>query len=445
MIGLGSLNQELRVHLNHWSCLISKVQSDHYLRTALVQQTRLLVEIKQTLDLLGLQALVLMEQYVYVNLSALAQNELNSVPREVLEDILAGTELYNQAVREQRVQHSATQLRTAVLQRAHYSTLDSSLPNSKGHHPVAFSIKELMMILAVHHADMAAKQLHCWASGQSYHICQVHTNQDACACSDNSVVPVARVSCGISTLRSEWTWKQLQHTYPISSPLFSINNHPHLLASSCHTYHKSPPVYIPDLHLGRTLLENHHPILAKPTFVQHRTEGSNKDQTSQCQTYISQTGSAQTSVEALDSVQPKLERQTSLENSEPLQTISYPSSTLHSLSALPLSGVCQQNHFSVELLFQLLVSSNDLLTSLVSHTPTPEEPTEQLLPDTITHVLSPNGKTDLRILPDPIIHTDDSVELNRLSTELKKDQNMEGTQQEWAELGATARPEASFR
>ncbi|KAM8908665.1 coiled-coil domain-containing protein 142 isoform 3-T5 [Spinachia spinachia] len=63
-ICLGSLSQELRVHLSHWSCLFSKVRSDRYLRPALVQHSRLLGEVKQTLDLLGLQALVLMERYV---------------------------------------------------------------------------------------------------------------------------------------------------------------------------------------------------------------------------------------------------------------------------------------------------------------------------------------------------------------------------------------------
>lgn len=442
-VGLGSLSQELRVHLNHWSCLFSKVQSDHHLRPALLQQTWLLVEIKHTLDLLGLQALVLMEHYVYVILSALAQNELDSVPREVLEDILAGTELYNQAVGEQRVQHSITQLRTAVLQQAHYSTPDSRLPNIKGHHPAAFSVKELMMILAVHHADMAAKQLHCWASEESYHICQVHTNHEACACSNNSVCQVARISCGTSALRSEWTWEQLQHTYLISTPLFSINHHPHLQSSSHHTCHKSPPVYIPDLHQDSTILENNYPVLAKPTFVQHRTESSKKDQ---CQTYTSQTGLAQTSVETLVSVQPKLERQTSLENCKLLQTISSPSTTFHHLSALSLSGVCQQDLSSVELLFQLLVSSNDLLGPLVSHTPdAPTEQVEQLLLNTITDVLLPNGKTDQKILTDPIINTADSVELNRMSTELNKDQNVEGTQQEWAQLEITARPEAIVR
>ncbi|KAK9517518.1 hypothetical protein VZT92_022884 [Zoarces viviparus] len=426
-VGLGSLSQELRVHLNHWSCLFSKVHSDRYLRPVLVQQTRLLVEIKQTLDLLGLQALVLMEHYVYVILCAIARTELDSVPREVLEDILAGTDLYNQAVGEQRAQHSTTQLRTAVLQQAHNSTLDCSLPNSKVCHPAAFTVKELMMILAVHQADMAAKQLHCWASKQSCPICQVHTNHEAYACSHSSAGQVANPLR--SALRSEWTWEQLQRTYLISSPLFSI----HHQSSSSQPCHKTPPVSIPDPHLDSTIFEKHHPVLAKTTFVQHRPEGSNKDQTSQCQTYISQTGLVQTTMEALDSVQPNLE---SLENRKLLQTISPPSPTPHCLSALPLSGVCQQDHSSVELLFQVLVSSNDLLAPLVSHTPTPGAPPEPLRPDTMADVLSPNGKSDLMILNAPSINPFDS-EWNILSTELSKDRNMEGTQQERAELKLT--------
>ncbi|XP_054453519.1 uncharacterized protein ccdc142 isoform X2 [Anoplopoma fimbria] len=415
-VGLGSLSQELRVHLNHWSCLFSKVQSDHYLRPALVQQTRLLGEIKQTLDLLGLQALVLMEHYVYIILCAIARTESESVPREVLEDILAGTDLYNQAVGEQRAQHSTTQLRTAVLQRAHYSTLDCSLPNSGGRHPAAFTVKELMMVLAVHQADMASKQLHCWASEQSCPICQVHTNHEAYACPGNSVGQVARPGSGTSALRSEWTWEQLQQTYLSSSSFLSINQQ----LSSSHNRHKTPPVYIPNPHLARTIFENHHPVLAKPTFVEHRPENSNKDQTSQCQTCCSQTGLVQTSVEALDSVKPNLE---SLENCKLLRTISPPTATARRLSALPLSGVCQQDHSSVELLFQVLVSSNELLAPLVSHTPTPEAPPETLLPDTMTDVLLPDGKTDLIVLNAPAV----SVECNSLGTELSKDGNVEGT------------------
>ncbi|XP_073343806.1 uncharacterized protein ccdc142 isoform X2 [Pagrus major] len=439
-VGLGSLSQELRVHLNHWSCLFSKVHSDYYLRSALVQKSRLLVEIKQTLDLLGLQALVLVEHFMYVILSAVAQTKLESVPREVLEDILAGTRLYNQAVWE-RAQHSTTQLRTAVLQQPHYSTLDSSLPNSKGHHPAAFSVKELTMILALHHADMIAKQLHCWASDQSCHICQVHPKYEAYKCSDSSVSQVARASCGTSALRSEWTWKQLQHTY-LSSPLFSI--HHHSPSQSPHyTCHKTPPVYVPDLQLDSTISVNHHPLFAKPTFVQRGTEGSNKDQSSQCQTYMFQTGPTQTSVEALLSVHPNLERQLGFENCELLQTISSSPATFHQLSDLPLSGVCHQDHSSVELLFQLLVPPNDLLTPLVSHTPKRQAQTEQLLPNTINNVSVPNRQTDIMIPAAQIINTTDSVEMNQLSTELNKQRHVEGTQQEWTELETTARPEAT--
>uniref|UniRef100_A0A3P8NZT5 Coiled-coil protein 142 C-terminal domain-containing protein n=1 Tax=Astatotilapia calliptera TaxID=8154 RepID=A0A3P8NZT5_ASTCA len=203
-LDLGSLSQELRVHLNHWSCLFSKVQSDHFLRRAAGQHTRLLLKIKESLDLLGLQALVLMEHYVQAILSSVFQTDLDSVPKEVLEDILTGTYHYNQVVDEQRGQHSASKLKTAVMQQAHFSTLDSSLPRIKSHRPSPFSVKELMMILASYHAEMAAKQLHYWASEPPCYFCQIHSNHETCTCAQNPT----SLSCGISTLRSEWTWEQ---------------------------------------------------------------------------------------------------------------------------------------------------------------------------------------------------------------------------------------------
>ncbi|XP_071362750.1 uncharacterized protein ccdc142 [Trachinotus anak] len=394
---LGSLSQELRVHLNHWSCLFSKVQSDHFLRPALVQQTRLLVEVKQTLDSLGLQALVLMEHYVTVILSAVAQTELDSVPQEVLEDILAGMDMYNQAVEEQRAQHSATQLRTAVLHQVHYSTLSPGLPHSRAHHPAAFSVKQLTVVVAVHHAEVAAKQLQSWASAQIHQVCQVHHSHEAYISSANPTV-----SCGTGTLRSDWTWEQLQDTYLMSSPLLSVAHQPAL-----------------QLRLEST--ENHHPVSAKSTSVQHGPDRSNKDPTSRCQTHRPQT-----------SAQP------SVENCEPPpQTISPLSDSSHHLSAPPLSAVCQQQRSSVELLFQLLVSSSDVLVPLVSHTSPPEAPAEQLLPNTTT-----DGQTDPLTVTAPITNAADSVEINRLSTDLNKDQSKEEAQ-EWAELEVTTRQEAS--
>ncbi|XP_028272143.1 uncharacterized protein ccdc142 isoform X2 [Parambassis ranga] len=327
-VGLCSLSQELRVHLSHWHCLFSKVQSDHYLRPGLVQRTGLLIEVKQTLDLLALQASVLMEHYVYAVLTAIAQTELDTVQREVLEDILTGAELYNQAVEEHRLQHSVTELRTVVLQQAHYSLLDSCLPAIKRTYPSAFSVKELMLILAVYHTESAARQLQHWVSGQSQS-CQAHT----------------------------------------------------YLSSPNHTFHKTTD-YVPGCHAVSNVLKNHH-VLAKPLSVQHRVEG--------CQT-----------------------------NAE----------------AVELSRVCQLEHTSVKLIFKALVSSSDMLASLISHTCTPEEEVEKLLTATGTDLL--NGNSDMEMLYLPVINTAGSVELD--ST--KRGQNIEGTEPELTELEIT-RPDAT--
>ncbi|KAM7417013.1 hypothetical protein PAMA_016907 [Pampus argenteus] len=279
-----------------------------------------------------------------------------------------------------------------------------------------------MKILAVHHAELAAKQLHCWASEQSYHICKVHTHHVAHEFSDNPISQVSRLSCGTFTLRSKWTWEQLQHSYLISSPL---------QPSSHHTSHKSSSVYIPDLHLDSTSLDNHHPALTKSTCVQQRPEFPHKDQTSSNLPNHGQTYIFKTSVDALNSNLKisTLEKQTSLENCKLLQTISPPSASLYHLSALPLCRFCQLDQSSVEQIFQVLVSSNDLLAPLVSHTP----------PSEATDVLPQRGKTDPMISAAPI---PDPVTLHRLRTGLNKNQKVEGTQQEWGELETTTRPEA---
>ncbi|KAK2849550.1 hypothetical protein Q5P01_009384 [Channa striata] len=409
-VGLGSLSHELRVHLNHWSCLVSKVQSDSYLQPALVPQPQLLVNLKKTLDSLGLQALVLMEHYVYVVLSAVAQTDLNSVPREVLEDIVAGTELYNQAVEEQRAQRRAAQLRTAVLQQAHYSTVGSRLPNCKGHHPAAFSVKELTVILAVHHAERAAQQLQR-ASEHSHQMCPLHDNLETNACSDDSII-----SHETSTPTSEWTWEQLQQTYRNSSPLFCIQDQPALHSSTQQTCSKT--LCVPDLHVDSSIGENQHPVHARPASVLHGTGNSDKNQTSQCQMCISQPGLAQSSENTLDSLESNLQRHGTLDNRKLPQTILPPSTT----SVLPLSEVCHQDHSSVQRLFQVLVSSRDFLAPLVSNTPTPQAPSEQLLPNTLTA---------------------NSVQSNRLCAGLNKDQTPTGTQHECAEREITIGQEMS--
>uniref|UniRef100_A0A669BF69 Coiled-coil protein 142 C-terminal domain-containing protein n=1 Tax=Oreochromis niloticus TaxID=8128 RepID=A0A669BF69_ORENI len=421
-LNLGSLSQELRVHLTHWSCLFSKVQSDDFLRRAVGQHTRLLVKIKESLDLLGLQALVLMEHYVQAILSSVFQTDLDSVPKEVLEDILTGTYHYNHVVDEQRGQHSASKLKTAVIQQARFSTLDSSLPRIKSHHPSPFSVKELMMILASYHAESAAKQLHYWASEPPCYFCQIHSNHETCTCAHNS----KSLSCGISTFRSEWTWEQLHYTYLISSPLFSISRPTPQI--SCQNTSTTPPVYDP-------ALENRPSVSANPTATEHKEENSKKDQSNQCQKCMSHSAFTQTGVEALDLAQPDLERKTRLESGALLQTASPLLMSSQHLQGMPPSRIYRLQHSSAELLFQVFVSSSDLLAPLVSHTPTPERLNEQPLQTPVTDVL--NGKVDSTILSARVTNTPDSVELNRESSKLNKDQNVERIQQEWAELEIT--------
>ncbi|XP_029917416.1 uncharacterized protein ccdc142 isoform X2 [Myripristis murdjan] len=461
----GPLSQDLRIHLNHWFCLSSKARSDCYLRPILAQQTSLLVEIRQTLDLLSLQALILMEHSVYAVLSGLAQIELQSFPREIMEDILVGTELYNQAVEEQRTQHTLTQWRTLVLQQADCFWLPCHPPNNRVCQPVGFPVKEQLKILAIHHGEMAARQLHHWASEQSCRCYEVHLVCNAhfsCKVHPHPEVPLtkgAQLPCRASTLRAcrhEWTWDQLQHTYPL---LHSASyTSPHI---SQHTF---PCGHNPDTNLDTLSLENHLPVLAQSSSVQFRREHPIKAQTrisslSQCQTCISQTALNQTrpSVECLSQtnlvccspVCPNLE------SSKLFQAIvSLSTSDIHP-SALPVSGFCQKDQSSVELLFQVLVSSSDVLAPLVPQTPTPEAllpTTESLLTSVMTTITTePNEKTSLisqgarTDSMTPIRFGTDSAILNNVKTEPTMGQNLEKVLQEWTELKIITRPEPTPR
>ncbi|KAM9741466.1 uncharacterized protein ccdc142 isoform 2-T3 [Menidia menidia] len=369
-VGLSSLSQELRVHLNHWCRLSAKVYSDPTLRQALVHQGRLLEDMKQTLDLLGLQLLVLMEQYVFAVLSAVGRTQSDSVPREVLEDILTGTELYNQVVEEHRGQHAASQLRIAVLQQAHYPTVFTSLPTAPRYHPSVFSVKDLMTVFTMHQAEMVAKQLHNWTCEHSPRIIKVPTSPKA---------RPAGCCCWASMLRPEWTWDQLQHGYLTPAP-DPFGSQP--------TLRFSPPVHVSDRHSDTVSSENQQSTLAAPSFIQQRAKRPGK----KGRTRTPQPHLAQSRVETLDSVQTNAQRKILFGNDEILQTPHPPDAPFHGPAALP-----QLNNSSVELLFQVLVSSSDLLAPLVPHRATVDEPAERLLlttvPDTARADSAPGQNT----------------------------------------------------
>ncbi|KAM6924022.1 glycerophosphocholine cholinephosphodiesterase ENPP6 [Xenentodon cancila] len=319
-VSVSSLIQELRVHLNHWFCLLSRVHSDPYLRWAISHHTDLLKKMKGTLDLLCLQILVMMERYVSAVLSAVGQTGSDSLPREVLEDVLAGIELYNQAVEEHHMQHSAPQHRVGLLQQVSYFTGVSRQVFGR---PQAVSVKELITILATHHAETSINQLLCWTFEQSCQVCKAPLSHNA----DNAD-PVDASSCGSSTLRSKWTWEQMQNIYLISSP-------PSIKSSSRNT--NTPPI----------------------------------------------------------------------------------------------SGAFQLDQSSAELLFQVLLSSSNLLVQLVPHRPA-GEPAEQLLPVTVADVL--NWKADTVGSATPIINTNNLQVLKGVRGKVDSCQNVEGHQPDQAEL-----------
>ncbi|XP_027888147.1 uncharacterized protein ccdc142 isoform X2 [Xiphophorus couchianus] len=350
-ISLVSLSQEFRLHLNHWSFFTSRVHSDHYLRQALVSHTKMLEEMKQTLNLLGLQLLFLMEQCVYGILSVIGKTELDLVPRDVLEDILSGTDLYSQAVEEHKVQ-----LRMLVLQEAHKSKFFSSLPKFIRQRASAVPVRSLMSVLAVHRAEMIARLLDLWISEESCHVCKVHcTHQTFC---DDFRSPESECSCSFP----KWTWEQLWQTYLTSFPLLvSIQPSVQMLSQ------KYSPIYSPNRSLQSSALEIQLPVLVKLSSFLNKEESSRKTRTSQSQTCIPQSGLTQFSAEAAQS------------NLEGLGNCDCPSpsvATSHHASALPPPHLDQS---SVEPLFQVLMTSTDLLAPLALQRPTSEEAATQLV------------------------------------------------------------------
>ncbi|XP_057705976.1 uncharacterized protein ccdc142 isoform X2 [Corythoichthys intestinalis] len=340
-----SLCQEFRIHLNHWSCLSAKVQADHYLRRALAQQNKMLEEIRQTLHLLGLQAIVLMERYVHAILITMGQSDLDQIPREVMADILTSLDLYNTAMEEQRLHNNTTHFKTKILQQICYTALTSN----QRHLPAPVTIKDLLSSLAVHHAHTAASQFHLWTTQQC--MCKSHMRQGI-----SSNLP----SRSPSTL----SWEQLLDKFMSCSHFHTcqLNSPEHRLQNSTKKNHQ------------------HHPDLEKGPFF--LIKDTNRDNLSfQCQKCTSNVSQVKTD--------PK--HKSPLRNLQHLQKSS-PLSTFYHLSTIPLSDFFQQDQSKVELLLHLLVSSNYLLAPMISH---PMTPTAQQVPYAVTiDMLPTNGKSD---------------------------------------------------
>ncbi|XP_078810050.1 uncharacterized protein ccdc142 isoform X2 [Oryzias latipes] len=207
-VGLCSLSQELRIHLSHWACLSSRIQSSDCLRRAMARHSRMLQAVKESLDLLGLQALLVIERYIHALLCTVARTGSDSLSVEVLEDVLRGMELYNLAVEEHSMHHSALLQWTVVLQQAHYSSSFSSPPQKKRSWPSPVPVEQLLTIMAAHHADRAAEQLHQWISQKNCPVQEVLSKR----CTNLG----PEICRGFDVQTYRWTWKQLQNLFVIN-------------------------------------------------------------------------------------------------------------------------------------------------------------------------------------------------------------------------------------
>lgn len=347
---------------------------------------------KHTLHLLGLQLLVLMEQYVYGILSVIGKTEAGSIPRDVLEDVVAGTDLYNQAVEEYNIQLNASQFRMLVLHVTHESKFFASIPKITRFNSSAVSVKSLISVLAVHRAEVVARQLDLWISEEISHVCKLGSYHKAC--SDNFISHTSGCSC---------SWERLWYTYLTSSPLL---------------FDKSFPTYTPSHHLHICALENHLPVLVKLFTFQYKEERSIKNECSQCQTCKTQSGATQLSAE---------EAQSNLERN--WDCLSPPVATSHHASAvLPH----QLDQSSVEPLFQVLVTSTDLLSPLALQRPTAKETSDQLAPVSVQDAAGWNpGSNGLNTAAH-------SNTFSKQSGKVTNNPNVQGTEQDWTELKITA-------
>ncbi|XP_051514765.1 uncharacterized protein ccdc142 isoform X1 [Myxocyprinus asiaticus] len=165
-LGLRSLCQELQVHLNHWDMLWAKARSDPLLRRVLFSCVATLASMRQTLQVLGFQALQLMERCIYTAFSALALAQLDRVPRDALVDLLCAVELYNQVVEDRRGSGRTSPWSSQIVFRPDCLQFVSSFFRN-GVSPKTFPVEQLMMIVAQSQAQKAAEQLYTWTSQQS--------------------------------------------------------------------------------------------------------------------------------------------------------------------------------------------------------------------------------------------------------------------------------------
>ncbi|KAM9470326.1 uncharacterized protein ccdc142 isoform 2-T2 [Clarias gariepinus] len=165
-LDLGAMCEELRVHISHWDMLYTRLRSDPLLRAVIFSRTEMLGSMQRGLWLLGQQAMLMMENCIYRVLKALAGAQLVSVPRDSLEDLLSGVELYNHVIMNQKSQKRAAPQSFQNFITPDCSNIRSAMPR-KHVGLRALSVGEIMSTVARHRAQIAARQLYSWTCQQT--------------------------------------------------------------------------------------------------------------------------------------------------------------------------------------------------------------------------------------------------------------------------------------
>ncbi|XP_025032860.1 coiled-coil domain-containing protein 142 isoform X1 [Python bivittatus] len=137
---LRGLCQELAVHTSHWDCLQCHMRRDPWLGPVLLQQPEVVQRMKQSLFLLALHALCLLESC----LVALLQNWACGPPT-LLSEVFQGLESYNQGLSEWALQEAKLG------------------PGASGQQGLwggrAFSVERVLAILAAERGRLAGERL----------------------------------------------------------------------------------------------------------------------------------------------------------------------------------------------------------------------------------------------------------------------------------------------
>nr|XP_023655729.1 coiled-coil domain-containing protein 142 isoform X1 [Paramormyrops kingsleyae]XP_023655730.1 coiled-coil domain-containing protein 142 isoform X1 [Paramormyrops kingsleyae]XP_023655731.1 coiled-coil domain-containing protein 142 isoform X1 [Paramormyrops kingsleyae]XP_023655732.1 coiled-coil domain-containing protein 142 isoform X1 [Paramormyrops kingsleyae] len=161
--GVGAACADLRVHVGHWEHLCAKARADPWLRRAPSRMEHAFDAARQTLSMLSVQAVALVERYIHKALCAVARADPTQVPVEVLEDLFIGAKAFNHILGEQRIQLQGAQRRSPLTP---LSGVAAAGPQG-GAIPMPFTVSRVLRVLSEHRGRVAAEEVHHWLASRS--------------------------------------------------------------------------------------------------------------------------------------------------------------------------------------------------------------------------------------------------------------------------------------